>query len=215
MAAQLPTVELVFPNIELRLTTETRTGKGINLHLLVSPDDPDHVITMEEKLSRLTFRYLDMQFPCSDDGLRNLGRAQPGKQSLSAEAALKEGAAQFKVELSEVRALFQKDAWVRANVLVAVAAGEDGLAGIARDSGFRAHREELGRMADIVFSASPGDRTYWLGGHPDFKTNRQTVKPCLHGSDAHVVARVLQPDQDRRCWIRGSATFDSLRQTLA
>jgi energy-coupling factor transporter ATP-binding protein EcfA2 len=215
LAAQLPTVELVFPNVELRLTTETRTGKGINLHLLVSPDDPDHVITMEEKLSRLTFRYLNMQFPCSDDGLRRLGREQPGKYSLPDEAALKEGAAQFKVELSEVRALFEKDAWVRANVLVAVAAGEDGLAGIARDSGFRALREELGRMADIVFSASPGDRTYWLGEHPDFKTNRQTVKPCLHGSDAHVVARVLQPDQDRRCWIRGSATFDSLRQTLA
>lgn len=122
-----------------------------------------------------------MQFPCSDDGLRKRGRAQPGKQPLPDEAALKEGAAQFKVELSEVRAPFEKDAWVRANVLVAVAAGEDGLAGIARDSGFRAHREELGRMADIVFSSSPGDRTYWLGEHHDFRRIGRLLSPVFTG----------------------------------
>lgn len=48
-----------------------------------------------------------MQFPCSDDGLRKLGRAQPGKDSVPDEAAFKEGAGPFKVELSEVRALFE------------------------------------------------------------------------------------------------------------
>ena len=210
---QLPSVELVFPNVELRLTTETRDGKGINLHFLVSPDEPDHVAAMEERLARLSFRYLDTPFPCTDDGLRKLGRAQPNKAGLQDEAALREGASQFKAELSQVRALFD-DAWTRANVLVAVAAGEDGLAGLAKDSGFRATREELGRLADILFSGSPGDRTFWLGQHPDFKAIKQTIKPCFHGSDAHRLAQVLVPDNDRRCWIRGSATFESLRQTL-
>lgn len=213
-AGALASVELVFPNVEIRLTTETRQGQGINLHLLVSPDDPDHVARIEEKLSRLSFRYRDDSFLCTDDGLRRLGRAHPDNASLPDDVALREGANQFKVELNEVRRLFEEDAWVRANVLVGVAAGNDGLAGIAKDSGFRAHREELGRFADVVFSGQPKDRSYWLGGHPDFAANGQTVKPCLHGSDAHDLNHVLRPDLDRRCWIRGAPTFESLRQTL-
>jgi len=118
------------------------------------------------------------------------------------------------VDLHQLRSLFDRDDWLRHNVLVAVAAGNDGLAGLSRDAAFRAHREELGRFADLVFSGNPSDRDYWLGHHSDFEANAQTPKPCLHGSDAHAIASVLQPDQDRRCWIKGDGTFESLRQTL-
>ena len=38
-------------------------------------------------------------------------------------------------------------------------------------------------------------------------------KPCLHGSDAHSLAKAGQPDGDGRCWIEGDLMFDSLRQT--
>jgi energy-coupling factor transporter ATP-binding protein EcfA2 len=103
---------------------------------------------------------------------------------------------------------------LHSNVLVAVAAGKDGLAGIARDASFHAQREELGRFAHIVFSGQAADRTYWLGNHPDFAANRQTPKPCLHGCDAHTLEAVLIPDRNRLCWIRGEPTFDALRQTL-
>lgn len=213
-AGALQPVKVLFPNVELRLTIETKDRHGINLHLLVCPDDADHVSRVEEKLAQLRFRYRDDWFPCTDDGLRRLGRAHRGDTALPDEAALQEGANQFKVELSDVRKLFDEDAWIRANVLVAVAAGNDGLGGIAKDASFRAQREELGRFAHIVFSGQPGDRAYWLGDHPDFASNAQTPKPCLHGSDAHSLDKVLTPDQDRRCWIRGEPSFDALRQAL-
>ena len=65
----LLSVPLVFPNVELRLTIETKERQGINLHLLVCPDDADHVARVEEKLAQLRFRYRDDWFVCTDDGL--------------------------------------------------------------------------------------------------------------------------------------------------
>ncbi len=54
----------------MRLTIETRERQGINLHLLVYPDDPDHVSRAEEKLAQLCFRYRDdgMSEPMMDSG---------------------------------------------------------------------------------------------------------------------------------------------------
>jgi energy-coupling factor transporter ATP-binding protein EcfA2 len=213
-AGVLQSVPLVFPNIELRLTIETRERQGVNLHLLVCPDDVDHVARVEEKLAQLRFRYRDEWFVCTDEGLCRLGRAHRGDASLPEEAALQAGANQFKVELSDIRNLFDQDPWVRANVLVAVAAGNDGLAGIAKDASFRAQREELARFAHIIFSGQSGDRAYWLGQHPDFAASGLNPKPCLHGSDAHALEAVLLPTQNRLCWIRGEPTFDGLRQAL-
>lgn len=36
-------VGLIFPNVEFRMSIETTKGPGVNLHLLFSPDDEDHV----------------------------------------------------------------------------------------------------------------------------------------------------------------------------
>jgi energy-coupling factor transporter ATP-binding protein EcfA2 len=211
----LPTVALVFPNIELRLTIETKDRQGINLHLLVSPDDPDHVGRIEEKLAGLRYKYRDDWYTCTDDGLKRLGRAHKNAPDLKDELALADGANQFKIELGKLRELYETDPWIRSNVLVAVAAGNDGLAGLTGDASFHAQREELGRFAHIVFSGNPADRSYWLGQHPDFERNGQTPKPCLHGSDCHKLDTVLQPEIERRCWIRAEPTFNGFRQTLA
>ena len=54
-AGRLGHVGLLFCNVEMRLTIETKKGKGANLHLLVSPDDPDHVQQVKRFLSRLGF----------------------------------------------------------------------------------------------------------------------------------------------------------------
>lgn len=211
---KLGSIVLLFPNIELRLTLETKDRSAINLHLLVCPDDEDHVSRVEEKLAQLTFRFREETYYCTDKSLRRLGKAHRGEPRLSDNTALEVGANQFKVELGELRAILESDAWLRRNVVVAVAAGGDGLAGLARDASFAAQRQELGRFAQVVFSGQAADRKYWLGDHPNFETEGQHPKPCLHGCDAHNVARVLEPELGRRCWIRGGATFETLRQTL-
>ncbi len=42
-AGRLKDVDLIFPNIELRFMIATGSEKGINAHLLFSPEDPNHI----------------------------------------------------------------------------------------------------------------------------------------------------------------------------
>jgi hypothetical protein len=59
-----PQCDLIFPSIELRLKLGTVKGAWVNLHLLVSPDDPNHVEEAKRVLSRLTFDAHDDRFAC-------------------------------------------------------------------------------------------------------------------------------------------------------
>jgi len=213
-AGSCPSVQLVFPNVEMRLSLQTKDGAGVNLHLLVSPDPVDHVKRVEEALANLSFSFRGDRYPCTDEGLIRLGRAHRNNEKLPEAAALEAGANQFKANLEDVRDLIQGSDWLRANMIVGVAAGKDGLSGLSQDASFKAQREELGRFADFVFSGLPSDRTYWLGKHPGFSADAQSPKPCFHGCDAHDIGRVLRPDYDRRLWIKGEPTFEALRQTL-
>jgi hypothetical protein len=52
-AGRLPAVKLVFPNVELRLDVATAKGGFVNLHLLVSPEDSQHIEELQRLLSRL------------------------------------------------------------------------------------------------------------------------------------------------------------------
>ena len=62
-------IALAIPNIEFRISPETKTGKGINLHLLVSPDDPDHLDRIDETLTRLIIKRGDEDVACNRPGL--------------------------------------------------------------------------------------------------------------------------------------------------
>ena len=54
VGGRLPNVQLIFPNVELRLDVAAKTG-FVNLHLLVSPEDPKHVEELHRILQRLQF----------------------------------------------------------------------------------------------------------------------------------------------------------------
>lgn len=73
-------------------------------------------------------------------------------------------------------------------------------------------------MADAIFSSSPKDRDYFIGSGVDspeeVKRKYGSLKPCIHGSDAHEYERVLAPAEDRYCWIKADSTFEGLKQIL-
>jgi hypothetical protein len=98
-------LQLIVPNIEFRVQTETRAGNAINLHVLVSPDDPQHVLEIERALSRLTFSYDGRPYSCSRDGLIALGRVHGLKQT-SSEALYEHGVNNFKPGFDELRQWF-------------------------------------------------------------------------------------------------------------
>lgn len=218
-AGRLPSVRMIFPNVEIRLDIKTAKQRPINLHLLFSPDDPNHEREIERVLSRLHFELDDRPYACTTADLAALGRAFK-KEKLDDEVAIREGVNQFKVTLVDLRKLFRSDVWVRKNCLVAVAGNlGDGTSGLQDDDAFAATRREIERFAHIIFSATPSQREYWLGKRSIasatfIEETYGALKPCLHGSDAHREEAVVAPDLDRFCWLKGDPIFETLRQAV-
>ncbi|MFK0209546.1 TrlF family AAA-like ATPase [Agrobacterium sp. NPDC090283] len=213
-AGKLQDCQLLFPNIEMRLAIGTVRGNFVNVHLLIDPTDDDHIERINTILSRLTFRVDDQDYGCTAAQLTRLGR-HLDKSLTDDRAALAHGSQQYKVSLDDLRKALD-NAWARENVLVAVAAGGDGTSGV-RDGADATLRRGIERFADIIFSGSPGDRDFWLGLKDgldsDFiREQYGSLKPTMWGCDAHEMAKIGQPDLERFCWIKGAATFDSLRQ---
>jgi len=213
---RLPDVALMFPNIELRLLVGTGTDTAVNLHLLVSPDDADHIDQTKRFLLSLTFERKGETYRCEPDDLMKLGRAHKGTIE-DDNKALEEGTNQFKVEFSAVRNARKNSTWARTNILFAVSGSSvDGTAGLQKDSSFSSVRKEIEAEADIIFSAQPNSRTFWLGqgtaSLQEIEREWGGRKPCLHGSDAHSPAAVANPAKGRYCWVKGELIFESLRQ---
>lgn len=211
---RLPDVQLLFPNIELRLEAAAKSG-FINLHLLVSPEDPYHVAELHRILKRLDFGAHGDRFDCSREELIRLGK-KANPSLIDDRSALAHGVTQVKVSFDQLRTVIAASDWAKANILIAVAAATgDGTSGL-QDAADKTTREEIEKFAHIIFSSSPAQREFWLGLRAvtaeQLRDRYDGCKPCLHGSDAHNQAAVGQPVGDRYSWIKGALTFDALRQ---
>ena len=210
-------IDLLIPNIEFRIAPPSDKAAAVNIHLLVSPDDPHHEKEILNALARLDWEYNKKRYSCVPDQLMALGHAfDPGIKDKG--AALRAGVSQFKVDFTRLRDWYQDELWLKRNAVIAVAAGTDGLSGFRRDGAWAAHRDEITRFSQIIFSGRPGEREFWLGmgslEDREMVTRLGGLKPCLHGSDAHEIARLFKPDNDRFCWIKADPTFEGLKQVL-
>jgi len=96
-AGRIPGVQLLFPNVEIRLSLGTGTNSAINAHLLFSPEDRDHVDRIRRLLAGFKFRYLRAEYRCERSELIRLGRAHD-PSIVDDGPALTAGVNQFKIE---------------------------------------------------------------------------------------------------------------------
>ena len=177
-------VKMIFPNIELRLDVAAKSG-FVNVHLLVSPEDPDHLTEVKRILKRLQFCAHNDRFDCTRDELIKLGkRADPS--ITDDRAALRHGATQFKVNFDQLRKVIHESEWAKKNILIAVAGSEgDGTSGV-RQAADATLRQEIEKFAHIIFSSSPAQREFWLGQRgvtvEELRSRYDGCKPCLHES---------------------------------
>lgn len=215
-AGRLESVDLLFPNVEIRLSIETSSSSAINAHLLFSPASPDHKERIRRLLSGFTFRYLKDEFRCERSELIRLGRAHD-PTVVDERVALQVGANQFKISFEALQEAWDTNDWLKNNCLVAVAGGQrDGTSGLRDEAGsFAALRKSIEAFAHIIFSSNPQQIAFYQGkgaaSVADLNAKWGGRKPCLHGSDAHAPGAVGKPSQDRYCWIKGDVTFESLR----
>jgi energy-coupling factor transporter ATP-binding protein EcfA2 len=214
---RLANIDFLLPNLEFRISPPTEKATAVNIHLLVSPEDPNHETRIRDALARLTWEYDSVRYSCLPAQLMALGRAFDAA-NVSDAAALSAGVLQFKVDFTAFRDWYKSEHWLRQNSLVAVAAGKDGLSGFRRDGAWTALRDEITRFSHILFSGRPAERDFWVGrGSAEEQQTMRRLggpKPCVHGSDAHEMAKLLKPDGDRFCWIKADPTFEGLRQIL-
>ena len=213
-AGRLPNVTLLFPNIELRLDVAAKSG-FVNIHLLISPEDPDHLSEVKRILKRLQFHAFDDRFDCTREELIKLGK-RADREIADDGVALRHGATQFKVNFDQLRKVIDESDWAKNNILIAVAGGTgDGTSGV-RQASDTTVRQEIEKFAHIIFSSSPAQREFWIGQRgatvEDLRTRYDGCKPCLHGSDAHDQQSVGQSVDNRFSWIKGDLVFDALRQ---
>ena len=216
-AGRIPGIDLLVPNIEFRIAPPNDNARAVNIHFLVCPDEPNHEAEIVNALGRLSWQYGGRNYSCLPDQLVAFGRAFDSAV-VDDRAALRAGVTQFKVDFTRLRDWYHSEPWLRANSLVAVAAGDDGLSGFQQDGAWAGYREEITRFSQMIFSGRPGERDFWLGRRDpnDLETIRRLggFKPCIHGSDAHEIARLFRPDLDRFCWMKADPTFEGLKQLI-
>ena len=150
-AGRLLDVQLIFPNVELRLDVAAKTG-FVNVHLLVSPEDPNHVAELHRILQRLQFQAHGDTFNCTRNDLISLGK-KADTSIIDERAALAHGATQFKVNFDQLRRVMRESDWAKANILIAVAgAAGDGTSGL-RQAADATMRQEIEKFAHIIFSS--------------------------------------------------------------
>ena len=226
---KLTNFDLILPNIEIRILPVTSSEKPINLHLIFS--NRLKISDLEYFLKELKFDYRNNSYSCERHKLIELGKVFDSR--LSEEKAYKEGINQFKADITKLKNIFNKNKILKDNVIIAVSnRSGDGVSGIQHSS-LAATREEIYSFTDIIFSSNPKDQAYFLGQGADseekIKAKFGRLKPCVHGSDAHILDRVCYPcakysihdcvnDSDncelRYTWIKADPTFEGLKQII-
>jgi ABC-type cobalamin/Fe3+-siderophores transport system ATPase subunit len=208
-------ISLLIPNIEFRLTPQTDKGNAINLHLLVDPTAGNHVQRIESALSRLSIKYIDVNYSCTPSEIIRLGAAFD-PQAATDRKKLEIGTNQYKIDFRVFMDWLDSEVWLAQNSLVAISGGNDGPSGL-RDGGWEVSQEEIWRASHIVLTANENNRNFWLCKDASKKEGAVKLgapKPCISGSDAHKMSALFRTPGDRFCWIKADPTFEGLKSIL-
>ena len=144
------------------------------------------------------------------------------------ETAYRKGIDSFVVTHSDLQKLLDENTDFRENVIVVVSnSNKDGASAFQKhydlfeDMGvgsLDAVRKSIYLISDCIFSSNEKDIIYFLGLKKDNKKvvieKFGSLKPSIHGSDAHTEVKLFEPDEQRYCWIKADPTFEGLKQII-
>lgn len=217
-------IKLVLPNVELRMVPFAKTAP-INIHCIF---DPIYSDSLESRFfGKLKFSFGGSAYSAVHDELIRLGRDYKNDKTLSEDQAYIVGVNQFVLEFSTLKKIFDEDQELREHCIIVVSnSSGDGVSGVVEHSAYflgavsqmDATRRAVYQFADMIFSAKDSDIKYFVGDSADdCKTVIQkcgSLKPCIHGSDAHSCEKLFEPNNKRYCWIKADPTFNGFRQIL-
>lgn len=205
---RLKNVDLLLPNVELRLDNFTSKDKGINLHIIFSNKIDEHIQTLF--LDKLQFKSKDSSYSCNKKELSRLGRDFTNNPNLSDAEALSEGVKQFKVNIDDIiKILNSNNKIFKGNYLIGASnKSSDGVSGL-KDGQQAAQKKKIYEYCDFIFSSTPSTIKYFLNSN---ENDLKRKIPCIHGSDAHKYEEICEPNKNRYTWIKSECSFEGLKQ---
>jgi hypothetical protein len=237
----------LLPNIEFRLDQfvghrgDGRQQRRLNFHVIFS-DEVEPSDIEDHFLHDLNFAYQENPTDPTERlslkvaNLSRLGeRLTQEHAAFRGQPAVRVGAMNAVVGLTPILDTLKKDRRFDNKYLLLLPA--DGWNDIPWDGQDHQTRKTLLQAADIVLASNPNTISWCLGrapytdGEESFCREFRTLKPCVHGSDAHAVPFIGHPcgrrgetGHDcaanrencdlRNCWIKADPTFEGLRQLL-
>lgn len=222
-------IKLILPNVEMRITPTT-TDSPINLHFIFNPEIVPQL--NDRFFNKLKFKVGQRPYSASRNDLINLGsdNSEFPAESLTDDEKYKAGINQFVPSLEAVTKIFEEDPGLRDDTIILVSnSSNDGVSGIrnrpdhqeilSKKSQLETNAKAIYHFVDAIFSSSPSDIKYFLGEKetcPPEKVIEKcgSLKPCVHGCDAHSNPQIFEPANQKYCWIKADPTFNGLKQIL-
>lgn len=214
---------VLIPNVELRMLPATDKGKLINIHCLF---DPKYVSKLDNDFfNAIEFSYGNRKYRMNKNDFIELGKAMGENND---KQAYKKGIENFAISHADLQKISAENAEFRKNtIFVTSNSSVDGASGIQehyslfendQNSSLEATRRAIYQLTDMIFSSNEGDIKYFSGLKNDSKEEVikkcGSLKPCIHGSDAHTESKLFAPDNDRYCWVKAKPSFDGLKQVI-
>jgi energy-coupling factor transporter ATP-binding protein EcfA2 len=219
---------LLLPNVELRTSMIVATPGGndrrVNFHVIFSEETDPRVIE-EHFLRELKFTAEanpsspDERWSLTLSNLESLGKnLKAHHEKFAGLSDLYVGMMSAVVSHEEVTsALDRQVSRFKDRFMVVVPADED-LSKCSWDGQGHLARKLYIQKAHMLFSGNPGTREFGLGRKhesiEDFVSEFKSLKPCIHGSDAHSYDSLFEPAENRYLWVKADPTFQGLRQLL-
>ncbi len=219
---------LLLPNIEFRTSVIVTRPNGqdsrVNFHVIFSNEITTEDI--EEHFLR-ELKFTAESNPDSPDEVWSLTRANLENlgQRLKAQHDVFQGKSDLFIGMMNAvishemvtKVLERQISRFRDRFLIVVPADED-LSQCNWNGQGHLTRKLYIQKAHMLFSSSAGTRAFGLGKtHPteqDFLKEFRTLKPCIHGSDAHDYQSLFESAEKRFTWIKADPTFQGLRLLL-
>lgn len=214
----LDNFDVILPNIEFRIDTITGEQNRINVHVIFSEE-----LSIED-IEQEFLHCLDLKLGHSDErtlrtaNLERLGRdaidRYEGAGDLSPyEAGCKYGWVDFHEIIQELET---KPSTFEGKYLIVLSGAEwHQIDWFSQDAEIK---RQLLERCHSMFSGSLKDRAFAIGegdlSKEEFEDNFGSLKPVLHGSDAHNFERLCYPDEKKYCWIKANPTFEGLKQVV-
>ena len=214
---RLQNFELIVPNIEFRLD-KLIGGKKLNYHVIFSDE-----IALE-KIEKEFLEELHIYAPNAEprkltrENIEEIGRIlKQQHEKFCKKSDYVVGCENITVSLDEiVKILKERDSIFGGKYLLVLV--EEGWDSISWNSQGHLIRKNILVKSHAIFSSSLKTRDFGLGKKhscpEDFINEFGSLKPCIHGSDAHSFEKLCIPYEDRFCWIKAYSTFEGLKHVF-